>query len=314
MNYEFGPDTYKDIYKITSFPDKIFIGDVMGGFDANLRNSLLDHVGQQASNPITVKTYYITTDAVKQNYPNLKFVLDQDQTTRVFQSLQHYHTHPVQSFKNFLCSFNGSPHVSRKLLVSAIKKFGWFDKQYSTKNFSFDPDTLDGHLQDLTERFSFYSKFFSFDPTFLDTIYTKNYQRYNHVHNINTLETQLTQSFIHLVSESMATSYHPYLSEKPFYSIVTRGLFLSYAQPGYHAHFEKYFGFKKYTKLFDYRFDTILNPIERLIELLSMISKFSMLTTDDWHDLYNIEHDTIEYNYDHYHSGNYMANLAQWYE
>jgi hypothetical protein len=81
---------------------------------------------------------------------------------------------------------------------------------------------------------------------------------------------------------------------------------LTYAQPGWHDYVEKYYGFKKYTKLFDYQFDTIQNPVIRLLELASMISKFSLLSVEDWQDLYLLEHDTIEYNYDHYFSKNYL--------
>jgi len=107
----------------------------------------------------------------------------------------------------------------------------------------------------------------------------------------------------------VATSYQPFVTEKFLYSIVTRGLFLAYAQPGWHNHLEKYYGFKRYTKLFDYRFDTIENPIERLVELMTMISKFSVLSTDDWRDLYEMESDTIEFNYDHYFSEDYLKHL-----
>ena len=220
--------------------------------------------------------------------------------------------HPPLNYKNFICSFNGSAHVSRKLLVSALQKFNFFNKNYCTKNFSVDSTTLDGHLHELVTNSNFYMKFFSFDSTFLNNIYSDNYQPYNHMNNIQILETRLSESFLHIVSETLATSYVPFMSEKSFYSIVTRGLFLTYAQPGWHAHFEKYFGFKKYNKLFDYKFDTIQNPVERLIELVTMVSKFSCLSPAEWHDLYLIEQDTIEYNYDHYFSGDYLTQLKQY--
>ena len=42
---------------------------------------------------------------------------------------------------------------------------------------------------------------------------------------------------------------------------------------------------------------------------MSMVSKFSNLSIADWHDLYLIEQDTIEYNYEHYFSGNYLKIL-----
>ena len=86
---------------------------------------------------------------------------------------------------------------------------------------------------------------------------------------------------------------------------------MCYGQPGWHDHLEKYYGFKKYTRLFDYSFDSIQNPVERLVELMCMISKFSNLTAQDWHDLYLIEQETIEYNYNHYFSGDYLQCLEQ---
>jgi hypothetical protein len=107
----------------------------------------------------------------------------------------------------------------------------------------------------------------------------------------------------------MATSYHPFVTEKFLYSVVTRGLFLTYGQPGWHEHLEKYYGFKRYTNLFDYRFDNIQNPVERLVEMMSMISKFSKLNATEWKDLYLLESETIKYNYDHYFSGNYLKSL-----
>ena len=65
----------------------------------------------------------------------------------------------------------------------------------------------------------------------------------DHAANIYNLENKLTQSFLHIVSETMATSYHPFITEKSLYSIITRGLFLTWGQPRWHAQFEKY-GFK----------------------------------------------------------------------
>ena len=135
--------------------------------------------------------------------------------------------------------------------------------------------------------------------------------RFDHSNNIYNLENKITQSFLHIVSETMPTSYYPFVTEKFLYSIVTRGLFLAYAQPGWHQHLEKYYGFKRYTKLFDYRFDSIQNPVIRLVELMSMISKFSVLSSDEWRDLYLLEQDTIEYNYNHYFSQDYLKCLAK---
>ena len=67
----------------------------------------------------------------------------------------------------------------------------------------------------------------------------------------------------------------------------------------------------RYDKIFDYSFDDILNPVERLVKLLETVRKFDALSTADWHDLYLMEYDTIEYNYDHYFSKTYMDYLKQ---
>jgi hypothetical protein len=44
---------------------------------------------------------------------------------------------------------------------------------------------------------------------------------------------------------------------------------------------------------------------------MTMISKFSVLSSDDWKDLYLLEQDAIEYNYNHYFSGDYLTVLGR---
>jgi hypothetical protein len=181
-------------------------------------------------------------------------------------------------------------------------------------------DALDGHIIDYCQdRNRFYRKFFISDDSDTDVFYKTIYSfghrfipnQFDHATNIYTLENKLTTSFLKIVGETFATSYYPFVTEKFLYSIITRGLFLSYAQPGWHQHIEKYYGFKLYTKLFDYRFDSINNPVERLVELMTMISKFSKLSNDELYDIYLMEFDAIEYNYDHYFSGRYLEHLKE---
>jgi hypothetical protein len=193
--------------------------------------------------------------------------------------------------------------------MAILHRFGYFNPEYSSKHTKFTTESLDGNLQDLVgEDEKFYRKFFigpGSDDFFQKTI-KFSYPSLYHNYNLSQLEDKITNSFLHIVSETMATSYQPRITEKFFHSLVTRGLFLAYAQPGWHAHLEKYTGFKKYTKLFDYRFDTIQHPVERLIELMCMVSKFSHLTPHEWHDLYLLEKDTIDYNYDRFFSEEYV--------
>jgi hypothetical protein len=302
---------------VISTTNGISIGDHLGGFNCNYLSPVLTDVVTYA-NELKIKniaTGYVFNNTIKEQYPDITFCYVQALVGgKGWENLITYNTHPEINFKNFVCSFNGSPHVGRKLLVSVIEKFGWFDPYYCSKNFQFTSYIIDGHLGDLLlpDQHRFYNKFFISNDSdkFFNTINSFGHVRYNHEKNIYNLEDKLTKSWLHIVSETMATSYYPFVTEKFLYSIVTRGLFLSYAQPGWHAHVEKYYGFKRYTKLFDYRFDSVKNPVERVVELMTMISKFSRLSADEWKDLYLIEQDTIEYNYNHYFSGNYLKNLS----
>ena len=299
-------------------PQQITLLDHIGGFSRDRTNAVLNAIENNAlmqQTKIEVIYHNVLDQTITEQYPNLKFKFDGAlQNILNLNKFSLYNTHPELSFKNFICSFDGSDHVSRKLLVSILHRFGWFNTNYCSKNFSYSVMQLHGHLLDYVSNDVFYSKFFICNDSdnFSNTINSFGHVRFNHSNNIYNLEHKLTESFLHIVSETMATSYVPFVTEKFLYSVVTRGLFLVYAQPGWHAHLEKYYGFKLYTKLFDYRFDSIQNPVERLVELMTMISKFSMLSTDDWRDLYMLQQDEIEFNYDHYFSGNYLKTLQQY--
>ena len=298
--------------------NKFKITDHLGGWDINLNNRYLQLLNQHAQDKkicFDIVYHQIIPNSAKYQYKNLKIQFSSEyQKTKNFDKFVEYTTHPELTFKNFVCSFNGSPHVSRKLLTSILKKFNFFNSAYCSKNFSFSTDNVSGHLGEYLKdnQLQLYEKFFLNDNAFCQTVYSFGHHRFDHHQNIYRLESKLTDSFLHIVSETMATSYWPFVTEKFLYSIVTRGLFLTYAQPGWHNHIQNHYGFKLYNKLFDYKFDSIQNPVERLVELVSMISKFSVLSSDDWKDLYLLEQDTIEYNYNWYRSKDYLQHLSQY--
>lgn len=298
-----------------SLPADFFLMDHIGGFRKDGSNQLFDLLSSQ-SRRFNITYHQILSPGVQHRYPglNLKFSPEMQDSLNM-RALSNYKQHPYINIQHFLCSFNGTPHVSRKLLVALLFKFGWFDLETCSKNFVFDTDTLDGHISYYTDEIQprLVRKFFigELSGSFFQQINSFDYARFDHISNIYALEHKLTTSFLHLVSETLATSYQPFVTEKFLYSVSTRGLFLAYAQPGWHDHLERYYGFKKYCRLFDYRFDTIQNPIERLLALMTMISKFSMLSSDDWKDLYLMESDTIEYNYDHYFSHGYLKFMQK---
>lgn len=291
---------------------KLVVADHLNGFDKFYKSKALDEL--ITDNVEIVQCGYVVDHKIQSTY-NTKFEYNQKLVGGDgWEDMVKYTIHPEIDFKNFICSFNGSVHVGRQLLSSIINNQGYFDSNYSSKNFTTSNDQVTSQLYnlDLTDtEVQLYSKFFINGDEFNNSVYSFGHVRYDHSNNIYNLEDKITRSFLHIVSETMATSYYPFVTEKFLYSVITRGLFLAYAHPGWHRHIEKYYGFKLYDTIFDYSFDQIQNPVKRLIKLMEMISKFSTLSTDDWRDLYHMEQDNIEYNYDHYFSGNYKKHLER---
>ena len=295
--------------------NELVIYDHLNGFDQTKYSSILDSVVNQAmeSNINTIITGYIFNESIKNQYPNINFKYQQEAVGgRGWEGLSTHLPTNIKSekFKNFLCSFNHAPSIGRHLLLAMLGQFELFDPDYCSKHFTISKDSIDGHvyaMEPINNRY--YRKFLiNFDDDFGNIISefgdsVNSTKLYN---NMPELISKLTDSFVHLVSETLATSYYPFVTEKFLYSIVTKGLFVSYAHPGWHNHIEQYSGFKLYRQIFDYRFDLIESPIERLIALITMLLKFSKLPKDDLYDLYLMEKDTIDYNYDHYISGDYL--------
>jgi hypothetical protein len=293
------------IFENQTVPEHIAVVDHLGGFDENLDNSILYKMNKIANPGTCVATSYFLDHDITKKYPNLKFSVD---TGGKLEEFRAYHIHPEVQIKNLVCSFNGSPHVSRKLLTAALHRFGFSNNNYVSKNFTYASTELDGHIRDYPHKHTeLYRQLLvgNENEDYFQSINSFGHVRFNHNQNIYNLEHKLTESFVHIVSETMATSYYPFLTEKFLYSVVTRGLFLAYAQPRWHAFLSKYFGFKLYDKIFDYGFDQIYNPIERLIKIMEQIQKFSQLSWDELKFLYNLETEAIQFNYDHYMSGNY---------
>jgi len=283
--------------------------DHIGGFYAYGKNKILDRVDEYArAHDVTGLVYldFPIDTVLRQNYKNLEFKYS---FWSGMEFYRNYHIHPEIKFDNFLCSFNGAHNVGRRLLLSILNKTGLFNKNTCTKNFQFSWDQIIGDVELLAGN-SVYDKFFVDSASdFNNKIISLNYQQFSHTNNLQVLENIVTRSFVNVSSETIPVSYYPFYSEKFLLSIVTRGLFVFYAQPTWHKNLETFYGFKKYDKIFDYSFDEITNPIHRLIRLIEMILKFSNLSVHDWTDLYLVEQETIEYNYDRYFSGDYLENL-----
>lgn len=290
------------------------IRDHLNGFKEDMSNDILDFLVEKEYQG-ELYSQYMFDDRILKKYP-LDFKFDiETQCEIIMRHFYGYKTPPEIEFENLVCTFNGAAHISRQLLVSCLHNFGMFNPTYSSKNFTFSRDNIDGIIQSYCgEDDAFYNKFILTTPSFGNTIYCDDYTRYKHWDNVKNLEGRIRKSFVHVVSETMATSYYPFVTEKFLYSVVTKGLFVAYGQPGWHNQIESNYGFKLYCRIFDYSFDNIQNPVKRLIALVSMIQKFGMLSYDDLYDLYLMEKDTIEFNYDHYYTNGYMEYLRKWIE
>lgn len=307
-------ETLEEAQSLDTVPRAVWLTDHIFGFDPDGFNPILAHLNSLDAD-IQCHWHQIVPDRVRKIYPNLSFCYNlEDQLETNFRFFEQYLSHPPRTFQNFVCCFNGTDHASRKMIVALLKKMNMYDPGYVTKNRAFTVDILDGHITDAVgSRDRLYRKFFISEDSeeFFATTNSMEHERFRHDINIQNLERPLTESFVQIVTETMGISSVPYVTEKFMYSVVTRGLFVACAQPGWHAHLEHYYGFRPYRRLFDYRFDAINNPVERYVELVTMLSKYHHMSSDDWRDLYEIERDTIEYNYNHYFSGDYIRRLEK---
>jgi hypothetical protein len=306
---------------LAQLPDVFLLGDHLDGIDHRGRNLILDRIegeAQRRGRTLCVSTPYLPLPHIQCNYPHISLSYPVNIIREyLWQRMLSYRVHPDHKFQAFLCSFNGSPHVGRRLLTAALHRRGWYDALRVTKNFAFDSAIVDGHIQDFTGSDDrYWRKFFigKNSPEFFSVQNSMNYDRGRHEHNAQVLESALTTSFVHVVSESMSTTHEPFITEKFLHSISTRGLFVAYAQPGWHHYLERYWGFRLYRGVFDYSFDLEPNPVKRLVLLLDMLSRFSNLDSADWRDLYQIELDNIEHNYDWFYSGDLEHHMTLRYQ
>ena len=287
--------------------------------DIVFKTSILEHIINfcRGKNIKNIFSMHVFPEWFRKKYSDINFFFKDTPggSAEGWENLKQFNMHRDINIKNFLCSFNGSQEVGRQFFVSMLKKHNLFNVNYCTKNFEFTKQTIDGNIEKFSNHPALHHKLIKIEDdsdNFYQTKYTIDYTQFDHLHNINCLQEKITDSFLNLVCESFATGELVAISEKCLYSVVCRGLFLCYAPQNWHNVFEKYYGFRNYTNLFNYHFDTIENPVERLVELVSMIQKFSLLSAKDLTDLYELETSTIEYNYDHFFSGKYLDCIKQY--
>ena len=313
----------EDLDAYLYLPLQFILHDHVNGFDQHLNVKTLEFLDTAAKklNRHYKITYHQLLPVQVSKYTNLTFTFDPT-LHNMYNLGLHLGSNEVVvenpgKFDNFICSLNGFPHQSRQLLVSALNKFGWFNSDYSTKTFALRYD----HIVDLIKEYlpvdeqELYIKLLigntensAFYGSIVNFYY---YQRNENVaENLRLIAHRMQPSFINIVAETMGTSYWPFVTEKFLEPIITKNIWLTYGQPGHNQQVRDMYGFKSFD-LFDYSFDSEPNPVKRLYQLMDMLRKYGSLTTAEWHDLYLLEKDTVDYNYDHYFSGDYYKTLVR---
>lgn len=305
--------------QVTKRGTEILLLDHINGFDQDFRNDLLQDLDQEANaagQKYLVRHNQILDARIKSHYPNLDLRFDLDWCEEVmFRQFDDFRcSNTPKQFQNFLCCFMAAEHLSRQFLSAILCQQGLWADHTCTKNFCYSWDTLDGNLARFLDQrqHRVYRKFFV-DPgsDINQRRINQNYQHCANISNLRFLEPIYHTSWINIVANEMGTSYQPIVSEKFLSAIATKSLWLAYGQLGFHEHVEHNYGFRLHRDLFDYDFDSIGNPVLRLVAMIDMISKFRHLSALDWHDLYLLEQETIDHNLDHLQSKAYLAHARR---
>ena len=281
------------------------------GFSREYKNCYLD----QISNPSTVYMEYMIPSEVRNVYPHIDFKFyGHGKPLDSFTTLGYVNVN--KDIENFVCCFNNCENIGRQFLTSLLHKKKWFNPEFCTKNFVFDYATLDGNLVNESRNERLDRKFIVDDSVEARTFYQTKYAIGDWDFKDRLEDTLVLckpayeKSFVCIVSETLSgCTYVPYATEKLIYPIITNTLWLAYASPKYHQFVVDKYGFKLYTNIFNYSFDSIINPVERLISMTNMLGSFQAMSKDDWMDLYQMEKDTIKFNKDHYFSKDYLKKL-----
>jgi hypothetical protein len=294
--------------------------DHLGGFNSDYENNILDSI----ESGTTVYTEYIFSDVVKNQYPNLNLRFDAELMIRgnCLEQLSNL----AQTFivdnrtfipevgngriTHFLCCFNRSAHVSREWAVSWLHHLNWFNPYYCSKHFPIQHHFCHTH-PDLKTQYQNHT----FDQTFLNSIVMFDYNgtSTDHRSHLQVLSPKIQQCFVQLVTETVSESYCPFPTEKFLYPILNKTLWVAYAQPGYHQFIEQHMGFKQY-QTFDYEFDNIADPLNRLKAITDMLAPFAQLSRLDWHDIYLVEKDTMDHNLELIRTGSFVNKIRSFNE
>lgn len=284
------------------------IFDHMRAFDRLGQNEVLGRLNDMARNQqnrLIVVYHQLLPKWVLDQYPYLDIRFDgYQQFVMNFEYFVGRDMKAEEDKINFVSTILGRACHGRQLLCCALDVAGWLDLRYSLKNLSFDLDAPDGFIQetvDKSEEPYYYKKFIREDRRdfYLESQHGEHYFRnseYFIEDSIPRITKTISPSFIHLVSETYASSTVPFVTEKLGFSAILGQLFVAYAQAGWHSMIEEYYGFKLYDEIIDYSFDQEKNPVKRLDMLMNTLAPLSKLSSKEWMGIYKDTQEKREYN------------------
>lgn len=267
------------------------LDDHLLGFDRQGHNQMLSSIESAE-----IRTEYILPDWVKQRYPQHTFKFDAELMIR-----NNHFINAIESdvepaslmFDNFLCCFNRSLNAGRQWLVKELFERKLFNSKFCSKGFVIPQQKFDAEIHNFLKLIVMQGTGNSVDVC----------------SNLAELSPLISSSFINLVSETVPESYVPFPTEKFLFPVLNKRLWVAYAPPGYHEFLTDVLGFQLYDAFFDYSFDKITDPKQRLTTMLDEIEPYSKLSDRAWNSIYKALESTIEHNYHWAKTGQFINRL-----
>jgi hypothetical protein len=287
--------------------------DHLYGFDSNYFSPQLSEVA-----PGKVQVEYIVPDHLRLRYPQLEiqfsaFLMIQNNHFGKFLHIKQSDPVDARERTNFLCSFNRSKHNCRVQFLLNLFTEGFYSSEFCSKHFTIsDSEWLDfvkNAPDEIKDKFSLSSIFKFLQTDVRHGVFPVPNNQIGYISkDLKDLTPLMQKSFITAVSETVAGSYIPFPTEKICFPIATKSLWIAYAQPGYYQFIERYMGIKLPLGI-DYYFDSVQDPTQRLHALMNELKKLSQLGEHQKVELYELNRDILDYNFDLLTSGEMIANL-----
>lgn len=240
----------------------------------------------------------IVTGSTKESPSLFKFSLFKKFKLHYWETFWLSHTYNIQrsnlekqstdNYNFHIISLNNRPHTHRCLMIDLMSKYdlinnnaiSWHEAKYDSENF-------DNKLTSVARGYKY--KYWSPQILTLDSQYAIK-------GNQNLLPLEYWTSFCQLVIES--TVDVPFITEKTCMPLFYMKPFIVASSTGYHRVLER-MGFKLYTELFDYNFDSVKNTEKRFEEVAKNLARINALPKNELNGLYETVASKLLYNKQH---------------